>query len=247
MRLKGKTALITGGSQGIGLAIAQVFIREGARVVLVGRSLEKLQQAQKILGEEASIVSADVAKTADLDRVYRHCQETVGRLDILVANAGISQCTPLTSTTEADFDRLIAANLKGVFFTVQKALPYLNEGGSLVLISSLAAKQAVKNFSVYSASKAGVTSLAQSFAAELVERKIRVNSISPGVVYTPILENAGLSEESLQNWAKVIPMSRVAQAKEIAEVALFLASDQSSYITAADLAVDGGISGISPL
>jgi NAD(P)-dependent dehydrogenase (short-subunit alcohol dehydrogenase family) len=247
LRLKGKNGLITGGSQGIGLAIAKCFHREGATVSIVGRSLEKLKKAQESLGEKAFVFPADITKITDLDRLYSQSHEKTGKLDILVANAGIAQETPLVNTTEADFDLILSANLKGVFFTVQRALPYLNEGASIILIASLAAKQGVKNFSVYAASKAAVISLAQSFAAELLPKKIRVNSISPGVVRTTILESAGLTEEALETWTKAIPMHRIAMPAEIGEVAVFLASQESSYITATDIAADGGVSGISPL
>lgn len=242
MRLKDKKALITGGSEGIGLAIAQAFVKEGAKVIITGRSLSKLQKAEKAIGSGVTVIAADVTNVGELDRMY----EKTGLLDIVVANAGASQATPLSATSEEDFDRLVSTNLKGVFFTVQRALPFLRAGSSVILLASLAGRAGTRNFSVYCATKAGVISFAQSFAAELVEKKVRVNSISPGVVRTPILESAGISESTLQTWTKAIPMHRFAQPKEIADVALFLASDESSYMTAADLAVDGGVSGICP-
>lgn len=243
MRLKDKKALITGGSEGIGFAIAQAFVKEGAKVVIVGRSLKKLQKAEQELGGNVIAIAADVTKIDELDRMY----EKAGLLDIVVANAGTSQATPLAHTSEEDFDRLMSVNLKGVFFTVQRSLPFVRSGGSVILIASMAGKAGTKNFSAYCATKAGVISFAQSFASELVEKKIRVNSLSPGVVKTPILETAGIPEETLKGWSKAVPMHRFAQPKEIAGAAIFLASDESSYMTAADLAVDGGLSGISPL
>lgn len=246
MILTSKKALVTGGSQGIGQAIAQRFIEEGAQVAIVGRSLEKLQATQQKMGKNLFPFAADVSQIKELDHLYQECHQKIGKLDILVANAGISQTTPLASTTEEEFDRLIATNVKGVFFTVQRALPYLNEGASIILISSLAGKQGVKNFSVYAATKAAVISLACSFAAELTEQKIRVNSISPGVIHTPILDEIGLTEEALQKWFKSIPLRCLGEPCEVANAALFLASDQSRYITATDIAVDGGVSGISP-
>ena len=241
MRLKEKKALVTGGSEGIGFAIAQAFVKEGAQVIIASRSQEKLRKAEKEISGVRGI-AADVANIADLDRLY----EKAGLLDIIVANAGVSQATPLASMTEEDFDRIISINLKGVFFTVQRALPYLRPGSSVILISSLAGHLGIKDFSAYCASKAGVVSLAQSFAAELAEKNIRVNSISPGVVKTPILESAGLPKATLKTWSDAIPMHRFAEPKEIASAALFLASDESSFMTAADLALDGGVSGICP-
>ena len=153
----------------------------------------------------------------------------------------------MKTTTPTDFEKLMAANVKGVFFTIQNAMPLLNEGSSVILIASLAGKQGVKSFSAYAATKAAVISLAKSFAAELVEQKIRVNSISPGVVRTKIMEGAGISEADLNSWANIIPMKRFGQPDEIASAALFLASDESNYVTASDIAVDGGVSGIGVL
>lgn len=247
MRLKGKAAFITGGSEGIGFAIAQAFINEGASVAIMGRSIEKLRKAQAELGSQCSIFSGDVLQIHDLQRVYNKYQEKCSKLDIVVANAGISLSTPMKTTTPTDFEKLMSANVKGVFFTIQHALPLLNEGSSIILIASLAGKQGVKSFSAYAATKAAVISLAKSFAAELVEQKIRVNSISPGVVRTKIMEGAGISEADLNSWANIIPMKRFARPEEIAAAALFLASDESSYITASDIAVDGGVSGIGIL
>jgi NAD(P)-dependent dehydrogenase (short-subunit alcohol dehydrogenase family) len=246
MRLKNKKALITGGSEGIGFACAKRFLNEGAEVFITGRSEEKLKKAKQEL-KAVHTCAADVSDLKAIDRAYKQFHEVCGKCDILIANAGVSLESPFGSTSEADFDRLFAINVKGVFFTVQKALPYLNDGASIVLIASLAAQQGLKNYSLYAATKAAVISLSQSFSAELLSRKIRVNSISPGVTRTTILEKAGLSKEAQDKWTAMIPMKRLADPSEIATVALFLASDDSSYMTATDLVVDGGIAGISPL
>lgn len=247
MRLKGKKALITGGSDGIGLAIAQAFLKEGATVAIIGRSLDKLIKAQTDSGGGILAFQGDVSSSVDLKQIYEENSKIMKNLDIVVANAGIAEKTLLGSTTEDQFEKLISTNVKGVFLTVQCALPYLNPGSSIILISSLAGKLGVKEFSVYAASKAAVTSFAKSFAADLAPQKIRVNSISPGVVKTPILEKANLSKEALDLWTNNIPMHRMAQPSEIAHAAVYLASDESSYMTATDIGVDGGVSGISPL
>ncbi|MFI5343270.1 MAG: SDR family NAD(P)-dependent oxidoreductase [Chlamydiales bacterium] len=245
MQLIGKKALITGGSEGIGRAIAQSFLEEAATVAIVGRSLEKLQRAQTQLEIDLDIFPADVSNPSELEHVYHaYCGQSA-KLDILVASAGICLKTSLTDATEADFDRLIATNLKGVFFTVQKALPYLNEGASIILIASIDGKGGIADYSIYAASKAGIISFAKSFAAELAPKKIRVNSISPGFVDTPLIDSLGITEEEKKIWGNSAPLKRFGQPKEIADAALFLASDHSEYMTAADIAIDGGISGIS--
>lgn len=245
MQLIGKKALITGGSEGIGKAIAQCFLEEGAAVAIVGRSLEKLQRAQIELKIDLDIFPVNVSNPSELDLAYQAYCGKSAKLDILVANAGICVKTPLSDTTEADFDRLISINLKGVFFTVQKALPYLNDGASIILIASIDGKGGIADYSIYAASKAGVISFAKSFAAELAPKKIRVNSISPGFVDTPLFDTLGVTEEEKKSWANSVPINRFGQSKEIADAALFLASSHSEYMTAADIAIDGGISGIS--
>lgn len=244
-QLLGKKALITGGSEGIGKAIAQCFLDQAATVAIVGRSLEKLQKAQMELEVDVDIFPADVSNVAELDQVYHQYCGNSAKLDILVANAGICTRTPLAEASESDFDRLISINLKGVFFTVQKALPYLNEGASIILIASIDGKGGTADYSVYAASKAGIISFAKSFAAELAPKKIRVNSISPGFVDTPLLASLGVTEKEKKIWANSIPLKRFGYPKEIADAALFLASDHSEYMTAADIAIDGGVSGIS--
>lgn len=243
MLLANKKALITGGSEGIGYAIAQAFLVEGAKIAITGRSMEKLQKAQAELEVNVDIFTADASKIDNLEKMFDQYCGNQAKLDILVANAGISFETALPDTTEDDFDKMIATNLKGVFFTVQKAIPFLNNGASIILISSIAGKIGPPLYSIYAATKAGVTSFAQSFAGELAPKKIRVNSISPGFVITPILDKLGLSEEERQNWIKLVPLKRLGLPKDIANAAVFLASDLSDFITATDMVIDGGLCG----
>jgi NAD(P)-dependent dehydrogenase (short-subunit alcohol dehydrogenase family) len=247
MLLEHALAVVTGGSSGIGFATAERFIAEGARVVISGRDPEKLRQAAEKLGEHALPVHADAANPGDMRRLYEtavdHFQCNV---NVVVANAGISRQTPVRETSLEQFSEVLNLNVGGVYATVREALPFLARPASVILIASLAANQGTKNFSAYCASKAAVVSLAKSFAAEFVELGIRVNSISPGVAHTPIFESLGMSDAQLLEWAKVIPMKRPAEPAEIASAIVFLASDASRYMTGADVAVDGGMSGISP-
>ncbi len=247
MLLEHQLTVVTGGSSGIGFATAERFVAEGARVVISGRNAEKLQRAAQMLGENALPIVADAASPDDMQRLYKtavdhfHCD-----VNVVVANAGISRQTPVRETSLEQFSEVMAVNVGGVYSTVREALPFLCRPASIVLVASLAANQGTKNFSAYCASKAAVVSLAKSFAAELVDFGIRVNSISPGVANTPIFETLDMSEAQLLEWAKVIPMKRPASPAEIASAILFLATDASRYMTGADLAVDGGMSGISP-
>jgi NAD(P)-dependent dehydrogenase (short-subunit alcohol dehydrogenase family) len=246
MQLKDKLAVITGGNSGIGYATAELFVKEGAKVVIAGRDLDRLKAAEKKLGSNVISVQADVTRLDALENLYKAAKQHFNQnIDIVVANAGVSWQVFLKDATEKDFDDITSANIKGVFFTVQKALPYLNSGASIVLVASLAAKQGVKTHSIYCASKAAVVSLAQSFAAELVTENIRVNSISPGLTKTPIFDN--MPAEDAAQWTNNVPLKRMATMNEIATGILFLASDASSYMTGADLAIDGGVSGICPL
>ncbi|KAK48743.1 short-chain dehydrogenase [Caballeronia jiangsuensis] len=247
MLLKHALAVVTGGGSGIGYAAAERFVAEGARVVISGRNAEKLQRAAEKLGENALPVVADAAIPDDMRQLY---EKAVGHfkcnVDVVVANAGISRQTPVRDTSLAQFSDVLNTNVGGVYATVREALPFLARPASIILVASLAANQGTKNFSAYCASKAAVVSLAKSFAAEFVESDIRVNSISPGVANTPIFDSLGMSEAQLLEWSRVIPMKRPADPAEIAAAILFLASDASRYMTGADLAVDGGMSGISP-
>ena len=243
MRLKDKVAVITGGSSGMGLETAKLFASEGARVVIVGRTINKLKDAEKEVSQlgEVTAIQCDVSKLDDLDNLYQQVEDRYGNIDILFANAGIGDFTPATEVTEADFDRLVSINFKGVFFTVQKALKVFNDNGSIILNASWLGHRGVDTCSVYGATKAAVVSLAKTFANELADRGIRVNSISPGFIRTPIIEEIGMSEEKIEERRKKIPAKRWGQPEDIAKTVLFLASDESSYILGQDLAIDGGI------
>ncbi|BBP98901.1 oxidoreductase [Burkholderia sp. SFA1] len=247
MLLQDALAVVTGGGSGIGFATAERFVSEGARVVISGRDAEKLQRAADTLGANALPIVADAANAADMRRLYETAVAHFGRaVDVIVANAGVSRQTPVRDTSLAQFAQVFDINVGGVYVTVREALAFLARPASVILVASLAANQGTKHFSAYCASKAAVVSLAKSFAAEFVESGIRVNSISPGVAKTPIFDGLGMSEAELLQWSNVIPMKRPAEPAEIAWAILFLASDASRYMTGADLAVDGGMSGISP-
>lgn len=245
-RFENKVAVITGGNSGIGLATARLLRDEGARVAITGRDLKTLTAAASDLGVLA--VQADVASMADIDRAYAEINAKLGRIDVLFANAGIYKGAPLESTTEEFFDEQVDINFKGVFFTVQRALPYLNDGAAVVLNSSVVNVKGWAGISVYSATKAAVRSLARSFSAELLPRGIRVNTISPGATFTPIFGRLGLSEEQLKATADgilaMVPAKRFGTPEDIAHAVAFLASPQAAYIVGAELAVDGGLAQI---
>lgn len=244
MKLQNKVAVITGGNSGIGLATAQAFIQEGAKVIIVGRNQPSLDEAIQTLGEKAIALQADVANIADLERVFATIQERLGNIDVLFLNAGVAPFAPLEATDEALFDHIINVNVKGVFFAIQKAAPILNQGASVVINSSVANVAGIPNSSVYSASKAAVRSLARTLSAELVGRGIRVNTVSPGPIQTPLFGKTGLPQEAAEGLGAAlidsVPMKRLGQPEEIAKAVLFLASDDSSYVLGADFAVDGG-------
>jgi NAD(P)-dependent dehydrogenase (short-subunit alcohol dehydrogenase family) len=243
-RLSGKVAVITGGNSGIGFASAKRFAEEGADVVITGRRKKELDEAASAIGKNVLAVQGDVSRLADLDRLYATVKETRGHIDILFANAGISSFTPLGAISEDHFDQLFGVNVKGLLFTVQKALPLFKDGGSIILNASVAGRKGIGGFSVYNATKAAVRSFARTWTSDLKERKIRVNSISPGPIETPIFGKLGLSPDQLQEFStflSALPLGRTGQPEEIASVALFLASDESSYITGIDLCVDGGL------
>lgn len=244
-RLEGKVAVITGGNSGIGLATAKRLKDEGARVAISGRNQKTLDEALKTIGPDVLAVQSDVAKLADLDRLYAAVTRKFGKIDILFVNAGIAKFAPVTETTEQIFDEIFDINVKGAYFTIQKALPYLNDGASIILNSSVVNGKGMPNTSVYAASKAALRSFARTLAAELVERGIRVNAVSPGPIATPIFDRMGLSKEAADEFGRQVkasvPMKRFGEAEEIAGTVLFLATSDSSYITGVDINVDGGL------
>jgi NAD(P)-dependent dehydrogenase (short-subunit alcohol dehydrogenase family) len=244
--LAGKIAVITGGSSGIGLATAKRFVEEGAHVVITGRREKELKEAAVFIGRNVTTVAGDVSRLDDLDRLYAIVKEKHGHMDALFANAGAGTIAPLAVATEAHFDETFDVNVKGLFFTVQKALPLFKDGGSIILTSSVSNVLGLPGFSVYAASKAAVRNFARAWTLELKDRKIRVNSMSPGPTETPALEKTtGLTreqaEQAASQFASQIPLGRRGQPEEIAAAVVFLASDESSFITGVDLAVDGGM------
>jgi NAD(P)-dependent dehydrogenase (short-subunit alcohol dehydrogenase family) len=243
-QLEGKTAIVTGGTTGIGLATAQRFAAEGAHVYVTGRRQDVLDAAVATIGHGATGVRGDVADLADLDRLYATVAGDNRRVDVLYANAGGGEFSTLEQVTEKHFDETFGGNTKGMLFTVQKALPLLNDGASVILQSSNAATLGNEAFGVYAASKAAVRSFARTWAAELKGRSIRVNAISPGTIDTPGIDGLVPSQEQADQlkayMAGTIPMGRIGRPDEVASAALFLASDQSSFITGIELFVDGG-------
>jgi NAD(P)-dependent dehydrogenase (short-subunit alcohol dehydrogenase family) len=237
-KLAGKIAVITGGSSGIGLATAQRFVAEGAYVFITGRRQAELDAAVKLIGNHVTGVQGDVAKLADLDRLYETVRTEKGRLDIVFANAGGGELAPLGSITEEHFDKTFNVNVRGTLFTVQKALPLLNDGGSIILTGSIAGVKGIPAFGVYSATKAAIRSFVRSWTSDLKDRHIRANVISPGTIDTPIL--APLPKEAIAQILATAPMGRMGEPDEIAKAVVFLASDDSSYITGIELFVDGG-------
>jgi NAD(P)-dependent dehydrogenase (short-subunit alcohol dehydrogenase family) len=244
-RLTGKVAVVTGGNSGIGLATAKRFREEGAKVVISGRDQRTLDEAVKTIGGEVVAVRADVAKLSDLDKLYKTVSEKFGRIDVLFANAGIAKFAPLAESTEALYDETFNINVKGVYFTIQKALPLLNDGASIIINSSVASESGVADTSIYSATKAAIRSFARTLTAELVGRGIRINVVSPGPIRTPIFGRNGLSQEQIDDVARMlvskVPMNRFGQPEEVADTVLFLASQEASYITGVDINVDGGM------
>ncbi|MBV9502562.1 MAG: SDR family oxidoreductase [Acidobacteriaceae bacterium] len=245
-RLEGKVAVVTGGNSGIGLASAKRLHEEGARVTISGRNSKTLAAAKAAIGNDVLTVAADVGKAADLDKLYAAVSQEFGKIDILFVNAGIYKFVPLAATTEDLFDELFDTNAKGAYFTIKKALPYLNDGASIILNTSVADEKGLVNGSVYAATKAALRSFTRSIAAELVSRTIRVNAVSPGPIYTPAgFERSGLSPEEMEAFAKSIvnqvPMKRFGQPEEIAGAVAFLASSDASFITGAEIPVDGGL------
>jgi NAD(P)-dependent dehydrogenase (short-subunit alcohol dehydrogenase family) len=247
-KLSDKVALVTGGSSGIGLATAKRFISEGAHVFITGRRQAELDAAAKELGSNATAVRSDVANLADLDRLFDTIKQTKGRLDVLFANAGGGGLAPLGQITEEHFDKTFNTNVRGLLFTVQKALPLMPPGSSIILTASTTSVKGTPAFSVYSATKAAVRSFARNWTLDLKDRKIRVNAVSPGLVPTPGYDLMGLTKEQVQGFVDfmvtTIPLGRAGTPDEIAKAVVFLASDDSSFVNGAELFVDGGMAQI---
>jgi NAD(P)-dependent dehydrogenase (short-subunit alcohol dehydrogenase family) len=236
-KLQGKVAVITGGTTGIGLATARLFVGEGAHVFITGRRQKELDEAVKTIGHDVTGVQGDVSNLADLDRLYETVA-TKGRVDVIFANAGFGEFAPLGSITEEHFDRLFNTNVKGTLFTVQKALPLLNDGASIILTGSVASVKGTPAFWVYGATKAAIRNFVRAWTIELKDRRIRSNVLSPGPVETPAVEQQ--PADAIARIVSTIPMGRMGAPEEIAKAALFLASDDSSFVTGIELFVDGG-------
>src|SRR5271163_1820782 len=247
-KLEGKIAVITGGNSGIGLATAERFVAEGAYVFITGRRQAELDAAVKKIGKNVTAVQGDVSSLADLDRLYSMVKKEKGRVDVLFANAGAGEFAPLGSITEAHYDKTFNANVKGLLFTVQKALPLFTDGGAIILNASIVSIKGMANFSVYSATKAAVRSFARTWTVDLKDRKIRVNVVSPGPIETPAIDRlAQTAGDTAQLKAGLIsggPMGRMGTSDEIAKAVSFLASDDASFITGIELFVDGGMAQI---
>lgn len=244
-KIENKIALVTGGNSGIGLATAQLFKEEGAKVIITARSKATFEKAQAELGSLFDIVQTDVSQPADLDRLYSHIKSKYGKLDILFANAGIAQFRPTSDVDSDHFDSQFNTNVKGLYFTVAKALPLLNDGSSVILNASVAANKGIAGSSVYSATKAAVRSFARSWTAEIPFNKARFNVLSPGPIETPIFNKMGMSAEQIDAFSSgiiaTLPARRFGKASEMASVALFLASSDSSYLFGSDIFADGGL------
>jgi len=243
-KLNGKVALVTGGNSGIGLATAKHFVGEGAYVYITGRSQTKLDSAVKEIGSNVTAVQVDVTNLRDLDRLYEQIKKEKGKLDIIFANASVFNYAPLESISEEHFDGIFDSNVKGLVFTVQKALPLLPDGASIILNASIVGSKGLASNSVYSASKAAVRSFARTWTTDLKARHIRVNAVSPGPIDTTALRelygSTEVGKQRMANISNIVPMGRLGTADEIAKAVIFLASDDSSYITRIELFVDGG-------
>jgi NAD(P)-dependent dehydrogenase (short-subunit alcohol dehydrogenase family) len=247
-RLEDKIAVITGGNSGIGLATAKLFVEDGAYVFITGRRQSKVDAVVKQIGKNITGVQGDVSNLADLDRLYATVKEQKGHIDILFANAGVGELVPLGAITEAHFDKTFGINVKGLLFTVQKALPLIQDGGSIILNASIAASKGIEASSIYNATKAAIRSFARTWTLDLKHRKIRVNAVSPGMIDTPGLNGLAQSQEQLDqfktSFLSGVPLGRIGSADEVAKAVSFLASDDSSYVTGIELFVDGGVAQI---
>jgi NAD(P)-dependent dehydrogenase (short-subunit alcohol dehydrogenase family) len=244
-KLDGKIALVTGGNSGIGLATAKRFVSEGAFVFITGRTQSKLDTAVKEIGSNVTAVQGDVANLKDLDRLFAQIQKEKGKLDIVFANAGIAKYAPMGAIDEELFDSIFNSNVKGLLFTVQKALPLLPDGASIILNASIVGSKGLPSNSVYAATKAAVRSFARTWTTDLKARRIRVNAVSPGATDTAglreLLGSSEVGKQRLQSLSSIVPMGRLGEADEIAKAVVFLASDDSSYVTGIELFVDGGM------
>ncbi len=240
-RLEGKIALVTGGSEGIGFATAQEFLREGATVVITGRRKPELDAAVDELGAKAAGIPSDVSSLADLDRVYAEIKQKHGKLDILFANAGIFEAKPYAEVTEDEFDRQFSINVKGLFFSVQKALPLMSRGGAIVLNSSWFGHKGIPNMTVYSATKAAVRNFARTFTTELKGTGIRINVVSPGPVVTPGVQSMLKDHpEGIDQVKALLPLGECPEAEDIAKAVVFLASEDARFVAGAEFLVDSG-------
>lgn len=239
-KLSNKVALVTGGNSGIGLATAKLYKDEGAQVIITARSNETFEKAKKEYGNVFDVVQTDVSKVEDLDRLYAHIKAKYGKLDVLFANAGVALFAPTIEVTPEFFDNQFNTNVKGLFFTVAKALPILSKGSAVVLNASLVANKGFAGSSIYSATKAAVRNFARTWTAEIPVEQVRFNVLSPGPVMTPIFGKMGLADEQRDGFGAGTPIKRLARPEEMAKVALFLASDDSSYLAGAEIMADGG-------
>jgi len=237
-KLQGKVAVITGGTEGIGLATAHLFVNEGAYVFITGRRQKELDAAATAIGSNVMGVQGDVAKLPDLDRLYDTVGKVKGRIDTIFANAGVGEFVPIGDVSEEHFDKLVNINVKGAFFTVQKGLPLLNDGGSIILTGSVASVKGTAAFGVYAASKAAIRSFVRTWTTDLKDRHIRSNVVSPGPISTPLTNRQ--SADVIARIVSTVPMGRMGEPVEVAKAALYLASDDSSFVTGVELFVDGG-------